>query len=310
MPPDVPMTPVSSLALALRCGVVMKAAVLDFVREAEVLHREVTGQEPPVDKVSALQFAMQQECAAVQENPDILAVRDTRFVWDRVSDRILQPALALALGSAAAISETARPWHELFAQIQQLTAEVSPPQLLLEQFRLFQSKLPSFWDRVQTQHMQRQQQDSQRQSAQALAQLAAISSSSASRDRSGAFNRPVAFGPAPAVGGMAGAAAHPVFAALKALDAEWAGKAAGDRGCQYWSGLDGSCRRADLCTDAASHVVNKPSAWYLARARVWQLHGGVRNPANGNWTLPKISGLKRPLQGGEAGAGGGFPPLG
>jgi hypothetical protein len=127
VPLDVPMTPGSSRALALRCSVVMKAAMLDFVREAEVLHQEVTGQGPPVDKVSALQFAMQQECAAVQENPDILAVRDTRFVWDRVSDRILQPALALALGSAAVISETARPWHELFAQIQQLTADVSPP---------------------------------------------------------------------------------------------------------------------------------------------------------------------------------------
>jgi hypothetical protein len=196
------------------------------VREAEVLHREVTGREPPLDKVSALRFAIEQECAAVQENPDILAVRDTRFVWDRMSDRILQPALALALGSAAVVSETARPWHELFAQIQQLTAEVFPPQLLLEQFRLFESKLPSFWDRVQVQHMQRQQQDSQRQSAQALVQLAAISSSSAGRDRSGGFNGPGAFGPAPAAGRTAVAVAHQVFPALKALDAEWAGKAA------------------------------------------------------------------------------------
>lgn len=161
--------PVGSAALAQRTSTVMQGSLLAFLGEAEVMYRDLTAREPPPDKVAVIRWSVQQECAAVADNQDILAVHDTRFVWDRVSDKVVQPALALALGAAAAVSETARPWHELFESIRQLSAEVAPPMLLLEQFRLFESKLPSFWDRVQTQHLLRQQQDSQRQSAQALA---------------------------------------------------------------------------------------------------------------------------------------------
>jgi hypothetical protein len=179
----------------------------------------------------------------------------------------------------------------------------------MEQFRLFQARMPAFWDRVLLQHQQRQQQDSQRQSAQALVQLAAMSSSSGARDRPGAYSRPGGYSAPPAAGGMAGIAPHPLFAALRALDMEWAAKPAEERGCQYWSGLDGSCKRGDTCTDAASHVPNKATPWYLARSKVWQQHGGFRNPSNGNWALPKVSGVKRPLPGGDAGSGA-FQPMG
>ena len=302
------MTPalpsVTPAVLAQQTSHVMQGALLSFVREAEVMHREQSGRDPPPDKVSNLRWGVQQECAAVAENPDILAVRDTRFVWDRVNEHVIQPAFSLALG-AAALSETARPAYELFEAIRQSTAEMVPPGLLLEQFRLFEGKVPGFWDRVQSQHLLRQQQDSSRQSAQALQQLAAISSG---RDRPGAYSRPgfgLGPGPGPAAGGVG--AAHPVFAVLRAVDAEWAGKPPDDKGCQYWSGLEGSCRRGEACADAASHTPNNPSPWYLARARIWQQHGGVRNSVNGNWTLPKLGGAKRP--GAEAGSGA-FQPMG
>ena len=51
----------------------MQGALLSFVREAEVMHREQSGRDPPPDKVSNLRWGVQQECAAVAENPDILA---------------------------------------------------------------------------------------------------------------------------------------------------------------------------------------------------------------------------------------------
>lgn len=294
----------TAAARAQQTSHAMRSALNSMVLEAEAMHRELFGREPPPDKVANLHFAVQQECAAVADNPDILCVRDTGFVWDRVKEHAIQPALAMALG-AAALSETARPAHDLFESIRQATADMGPPLLLFEQFRLFESRMPGFWDRVQSQHLMRQQQDSSRQSAQALQQLAALSSG---RDRPGAYSRPgfgfgSSFGPA----GGSFAAAHPVFSVLRAVDAEWAAKPAEEKGCQYWSGLEGSCRRGEACADAASHTPNKPSAWYLARARVWQQHGGVRNPVNGNWTLPKLSGAKRPAA--ESG-GGAFHPLG
>jgi hypothetical protein len=295
--------------LAQQSSSAMQGALLAFVKEAEVVVRDLTGREPPPDKVASLHYAVQRECAAVAANPQILAVQDTRFVWDPVEEHIVRPALALALGPAA-VSASVRPWHELYEGILQSAAVVVPPRLLMEQFRLFQGRVPGFWDRVLAQHQQRQQQDSQRQSAQALVQLAAMSSSNSSmRERPGAYGRPGGYSTAPAAGGVAGAAPHPLFAALRALDVEWAGKPAEERGCQYWSGLDGSCKRGDACTDAASHLPNKPTPWYLARAKVWQQHGGIRNPANGNWALPKLSGVKRPLPGGDAGPGC-FQPLG
>ena len=238
----------------------MQDSLLSFLREAEVMHREQAGRDPPADKVSNLRWGVRQQCAAVADNADILAVRDTRFVWDRVSEHVVQPALALALG-AAALSETARPVHELMENIRQATAEMSPPGLLLEQFRAFESRIPAFWDKVQSQHLMRQQQDSSRQSAQALQQLAALSSVASSRDRPGAFGRPgFGFGPGPGSTAAGVGAAHPVFAVLRAVDAEWASKPADEKGCQYWSGLEGSCRRGDACADAASHTPNKPSA--------------------------------------------------
>lgn len=293
---------VTSAALAQQTASTMRGALMGFVSQAEVMHREMWGRDPPLDKVANLRWALQQECAAVSENPDILAVKDSRFVWDRVEEHVLQPALSLALG-AAAPSETARPLHDLFEGLREATAELPPPGLLLEQFRQFQGKIPGFWDRVQAQHLMRQQQDSSRQSAQALQQLAALGSS---RERSGYGRSGFGLGPGPGPAAGGGGAAHPVFAVLRAVDTEWSAKAAEEKGCQYWSGLEGSCRRGEACADAASHVANKPSPWYLARAKVWQQHGGVRNPTNGNWTLPKLTGMKRP---GEQG-GGAFQPMG
>lgn len=289
--------------LALQSSSIMQGALLGFVAEAGVVYRDLTGRDPPPDKVATLNYAVQRECAAVAENPGILSVQDTRFVWEPVEEHLVRPCLTLALGSAAAAAG-ARPWHELYEEVRHLTEEVAPPKLLMEQFRLFQARTASFWDRVLLQHQHRQQQESERQSAQALVQLVAMSSSSSARP---SYSRPGGYSAAPAAGGMAGSASHPLFGALRAVDGEWAAKPAEERGCQYWSGLEGSCKRGDTCTDAATHVANKPTPWYLARSKIWQQHGGVRNPGNGNWALPKVGGVKRPLPGGDAGA---FQPMG
>ena len=99
---------------------------------------------------------------------------------------------------------------------------------------------------------------------------------------------------------------------LRVTDEEYQAKPLPERGCKFWSGIDGSCRRAAACPDVVSHVAGQPSAWYLARSRVWSMHGGVKN-ALGNWSMPRLTGVKRPppgsgAGGSEAGAVGGFQP--
>jgi hypothetical protein len=285
-------------SLAGRTSAAMQAALDSFVAEAAVMYIEQFGREPPADKLAALHFAVQQQSSLVAENPDILGVRDTRYVWDGLSDRVIKPALGLALGTAAP-SEYARPYFDMRESIKQQTSEVQPPELLLAQFKLLSSKIPGFWDHVQQQHITRQQQDSQRQSAQALAQLAAMSSSSSRAVLgAGAYSRPtLGLGLGAGAGFSGSSGGHPVFSALKTLDAEWGCKPPDERGCKYWSGSAGSCRQGEGCMDAASHIPKQPSQWYLARSQIWSQHGGVKN-ALGNWSLGKIGGVKRPAPGG------------
>jgi hypothetical protein len=56
---------------------------------------------------------------------------------------------------------------------------------------------------------------------------------------------------------------------------------AGQPGCAFWSGKQGSCYHAD-CPEAASHIPGQPSAKYAAKAAVYAAAGYQRDE-NGNF---------------------------
>lgn len=275
----------------------MQAALSSFVDEARVAYEEQQGHEPPSHVLSGLDNGIRQLCGTVEG--DVLCLHDTLLVWDRVFERVIKPALAMALGASAA-SEGVRPCHDLYEAIKQLTAGVMPPGLLRAQFDLLHGRIPGFWDRLQSQHLMHAQQEAQRQSTQALLTLAAASSSRGGSGFGGPGPRP-GLTPNFADGGQ-------LSVALRVADEEYQGKPVPERGCKFWSGIDGSCRRAAACPDAMSHVAGQPSPWYLARSRVWAMHGGVKNNL-GNWSMPRLTGVKRPPSGSnEAGGAVGFQP--
>lgn len=237
---------------------------------------------------------MQQQCAAITE--EILTLYDTGYVWDRLLDKVIKPAIVMVLNTSAA-SDSARPCREIYEAVKQLTADTPPPGRLLAQFGVFHIRLSGFWDRMQAHHQQRSQQEATRVSAQALFALASAASSSRG-GLSANFGRLPPLGPVSGEGGQ-------LSMALRAKDDEFQRKPAAERGCRFWSGMEGSCRKGPGCLDAASHVQGQPSAWYEARSKVWLAHVGVKNEL-GNWSLPKLSGVKRPAPGGSEGAPGMF----
>jgi hypothetical protein len=265
--------------------------LMDFVQEAVVAHVEQEGCEPPSHLQSSLHYAVQQQCGAI--TAEVLLLHDTSYVWDRLFDKVVKPAIAMVLTTSAG-SDSARPCREIYEAIKQLTADTLPPGRLLAQLKLFQSRVAGFWDRMQTHHQMRSQQEAQRQSAQALLALAAASRGALP----GGYGRP-ALGSSSVEGG------GQLFLALKAKDEEFQGKPAAERGCKFWSGMEGSCRRGAACPDRAMHVQGQPSPWYAARGKVWAAHGGVKGDL-GNWTLPKLSGVKRPAPGGGEGGAEAF----
>jgi len=251
----------------------MRAALSNFVNEAKVAFEEQQGHEPPSHVLSGLDNAIRQLYSAVEG--DVLCLHDTQLVWDRVFEKVIKPALAMALGTSA-VSEGVRPCHDLYEAIKQMTAGVMPPGLLLAQYDLLQSRVPGFWDRLQSQHLMHTQQEAQRQSTQALLTLAAASNSRGGGAGFGGQGPRSGLTSSFSEGGQ-------LSLALRVTDEEYQAKPLPERGCKFWSGIDGSCRRATACSDAVSHMAGQPSAWYLARSRVWSMHGGVKN-ALGNWS--------------------------
>lgn len=269
---------------------------MGFVQEAVVCFEELEGREPPPHVQSNLHYTVQQQCSAITD--EVLLLYDTAFVWDRLFDKVVKPAIAMALG-VTATSDCARTCHEIYEAIRVQTVATPPPGRLLAQLEFFMGRVPGIWDRLQAQHTTHAQQEAQRQSTQALLALAAASSARGAP--AGGLGRPPPPGPGSSEGGQLSIALH-----LK--DVEYQGKPAAERGCRFWSGMEGSCRRGPGCPDAASHAPGQPSAWYAARSRVWAAHGGVRNEL-GNWALPRLSGVKRPAPGGGGsdGVSGTFP---
>ncbi|WIA14104.1 hypothetical protein OEZ86_009485 [Tetradesmus obliquus] len=86
------------------------------------------------------------------------------------------------------------------------------------------------------------------------------------------------------------AAVNNLRAVMDPVDAAWRAKPVGERGCQFWSGIEGSCLQPGC---QAQHVPGQPSAWYAARAQVWQ-QLGCKPDEKGNYRLPTAAGYKRP----------------
>jgi hypothetical protein len=297
VPPDVlprPGPPEMPPDLLFRTRGSMVAALRGFMDEGRVTLEE-TGREPPAHILSSLDYAIQQQAEGV--GSEVLTLHDPLFVWEKAVDRVIRPTLSMVCGEFASV-ESARPCHLLSEAVRQLQAAVPPPYLLQAQFDLVRARLSEFWDSVRALHVARVQTEAQRQSAQALIALAAASSSRSSvSGASAGYARP---GLAPAAAAEGGQ----LSLSLRAKDEEFMGKPPAERGCRFWSGIEGSCRKPN-CPDAATHVQGQPSAWYQARSKVWAAHGGIKNEL-GNWTLPKVAGVKRPVPGGGEGGGSTF----
>lgn len=236
---------------------------------------------------------------------ELLQYKDTAWFWDLFHNKVVKPGLAMAFGPAAGSIPidviAARPWHELGSGIAAVPPSSSSDPVLSIQIDFASHHLPEFWAKVSENFLARRLQDDARKQAEALAALASAATAAASAGA--AVNRPrfPSWGAGSSSSRFAAAAAGPGLSAVGALRADlepvdraWSAKEQAERGCKWWSGIEGSCRVAAACPDAAYHKVGVPSPWQVARGKVYQAHGGVQDN-KGDWKLPGASyaGFKR-----------------
>ncbi len=274
-----------------QCQFAMQCLVREFMDQAEAFCAEL-GQS--VDKDKVLSLSLQQQRLAESITEEVISIRHNSWFWEQFAAKVVKPSFELALGSQSTFNVSAdslhvRLWREVVAALSQDLPVAAGSCLLAAQIHYVKQTLPDFWSKALDAFQLRQDRAAQKEQAEAMAALAAAASGS-SRGRSfsygASYNRPVT-------------AAVPALTTLKselaAVDAVWKDKRPEDRGCKFWSGIDGSCIKGAQCLDAALHVKGSASAWHAARGKVFAQQGGIQDRM-GNWVLPShISGAKRPM---------------
>jgi hypothetical protein len=278
----------------------MKLIVETFVEGADMACREL-GHEPAADKLLSLSLAPAVMAKLV--TAELLLYKDTAWFWDRFHDKVVKPGLDMVFGPAAGSTSidvvAARPWHDLATGIAAVPPSSSGDPVLLVQIDYANRQLPEFWTKVSENFLARRLQDDARKQAQALAALASAATAAASAGAAASKPRFPSWGTGSsstrfAAAGSGSSAVGALRGDLEPVDRAWGAKEQAERGCKWWSGIEGSCRIAAACPDAAFHKVGVPSPWQVAKGKVYQAHGGVQDN-KGDWKLPGASyaGVKR-----------------
>jgi hypothetical protein len=251
------------------------------------------GHTAAADKLLSLSLA--QTRLAEDISQEILTLKDTSWFWQRFAEQVMKPAFEMVLGShpnAAPVEALyVRPWKEVVDALSQDMPVPAGSCLLLAQMDHVRHCLTPLWGKVLDLFFLQRSRAEQSKQAEAMAALAAAASASMPRSRFAALGG----GQGRSIGASTFAA--PAMAALRAdltvVDAAWKDKKPEERGCKWWSGMDGSCMLGVRCPDVASHVKGTPSPWHAARGKVFAQHGGEQDRL-GNWVVPGgIVGSKR-----------------
>lgn len=247
--------------------------------------------EPEPARMARLSNELQQRKAQITE--DLLGLKHTKLFWDSVNAQLFVPGVGEVLRASklevSAQHLSAAAWHDLLAGV--LAVSKPGPELLLEQIKKCEELLPTYWQKVRAVIEKYQQQQQRERHDQAIEKVAAAAAAAMSLPlgRASAGSRLPAVGSYPR-SGTADAAVNNLHAVMDPVDAAWRAKPVGERGCQFWSGIEGSCLQPGC---QAQHVPGQPSAWYAARAQVWQ-QLGCKPDEKGNYRLPTVAGYKRP----------------
>jgi hypothetical protein len=246
--------------------------------------------EPQPARMAKLTNELQQRKAQITD--DLLGLKRTKLFWDSVNAQLFVPGVGEVLRASklemSAQHLSAAAWHDLLAGV--LGVSKAGPELLLEQITKCEELLPTYWQKVRAVIEKHQQQQQREKHDQAIERMAAAAAAAVSRPlgQASASSRLPAMGSYSRSG--AGDAVNSLRAAMDPVDAAWRAKPVGERGCQFWSGIEGSCTQPSC---QAQHEPGQPSAWYAARAQVWpQL--GCKPDEKGNYRLPAAAGYKRP----------------
>lgn len=238
---------------------------------------------PAVTPTARLEAAAQSTLLAERMSPSLLPLHDQTFFWDAFASSLLTPVLTAAVQPPEAVTLQ---WADFRLDMEQHTAGhglVHQLQWLLEHQRRFHANVAA-----------RQQEMTalltQRGLLGAVHRLGQQAAHAPAPHVPGAGARQVFTPPPPAAAGRlppAGQAFQWQGRGYTSVNEAVAVNTSGKPGCQYWSGVSGSCRRALTGQCPHLHTPGQPSPFYAAKAEVLRA-AGLQPDEQGNFKRARL----------------------